>query len=173
MLVPSGPPIILSPDRFEVTYEVLLPGVGATTQTLSFAIAPGQPLRFSDIAVGPPQSPSFHVTFVLRSTGGELVDGPLWRVTPSGTLTSPAKLISELIDKTLAYLDLPALKPALKARLEAAAKALVAKKPAVACNALKLYIAAVKAAPARVLTSAEKAELVADATLIATVIGCA
>jgi WD40 repeat protein len=78
-----------------------------------------------------------------------------------------------LIDKTLAYLELPALEAALKARLEAAAAALIANNKSAACRALTLYIAAVRLAPSSALTAAEKTELVADATRIKGVIGCA
>ena len=73
---------------------------------------------------------------------------------------------------TLAYLDLPSLRPALRTSLQAAANALLARRPACACRALTLYIAAVRIAPARAFTAAEKAELIADATRIRAVIGC-
>jgi hypothetical protein len=80
--------------------------------------------------------------------------------------------IVRLVDKTLAFLDLPALKPALKTGLQSVADAIVAKNPRAACKALDLYVAAVKLAPARAFTAAERAELLADAGRIKTVIGC-
>jgi hypothetical protein len=80
--------------------------------------------------------------------------------------------IASLTDKTLAYLDQPALKPVLKAALQAVADAIAAKHPKVACIALDLYVVAVKLAPAKAFTAAEKADLIADATRIKAVIGC-
>jgi hypothetical protein len=80
--------------------------------------------------------------------------------------------IAGLTDKTLAYLDQPALRPALKAALQAVADAIAAKHPKVACIALDLYVVAVKLAPAKAFTPAEKADLIADATRIKSVIGC-
>jgi hypothetical protein len=80
--------------------------------------------------------------------------------------------IAGLTDKTLAYLDQPALRPALKAALQAVADAIAAKHPKVACIALDLYVVAVKLAPAKAFTAAEKADLIADATRIKSVIGC-
>jgi hypothetical protein len=80
--------------------------------------------------------------------------------------------IVRLADETLAFLDLPALKPTLKAGLQSVADAVLAKNPRAACRALDLYVAAVKLAPARAFTTAERSELLADATRIKTVIGC-
>jgi hypothetical protein len=80
--------------------------------------------------------------------------------------------IVRLVDKTLAYVDQPALRPVLAARLRAAVDAVLARRPAAACTALALYVAAVRLAPASVLTTAEKGELVADATRIRGAIGC-
>jgi Tol biopolymer transport system component len=80
--------------------------------------------------------------------------------------------IAGLIDKTLAYLDLRALEPTLRDKLQALADALATKKPAATCLALKLYIAAVKLAPSKAFTPVERAELIADATRIRAVIGC-
>jgi CSLREA domain-containing protein len=88
------------------------------------------------------------------------------------TVRGAAAQLVALIDKTLAYLEAPALEAALRARLEAAAAALVDNKAA-ACRALAHYIAAVTAAPSSLLSAAEKADLVADATRIRAVIGCA
>ena len=77
-----------------------------------------------------------------------------------------------LVDKTLAFVDRPALRPELAAPLRAAADGLLARRPATACTALAVYAAAVRLAPPSVLTAAEKSELVADATRIRAVIGC-
>jgi serralysin len=83
---------------------------------------------------------------------------------------APAQ-IAALIDKTLAYLELPALEAALKAQLGAAA-VLLAKNKTAACRALRLYIAVVRLAPRSGLTAAQRAELVADARRIKAVVGC-
>jgi Tol biopolymer transport system component len=83
-----------------------------------------------------------------------------------------AEQLVRLVDKTLAYVDQPALEATLRGRLEAAAAALVARHKAVACTTLALYVAAVRLAPTRLLTAAERAELVADATRIRAVLGC-
>ena len=80
--------------------------------------------------------------------------------------------IGRLIDKTVAYLDLPALKPALKAAFQSAVDAIVAKRPQAVCLALDVYVAAVKAAPTRAFTAAERSDLLADAGRIKTVLGC-
>ena len=80
--------------------------------------------------------------------------------------------IVALIQKTLAFLDLPSLRAPLTAQLQAVANALVANKKPVACTGLSLYSTAVRAAPANAFTAAEKTELIADATRIRRVIGC-
>jgi hypothetical protein len=80
--------------------------------------------------------------------------------------------ILALTDKTLLFVDLPALQPALRARLQEAAEAIVTNRPAVACRALNAYIAAVTQAPPDALTAAEKSELIADANRIKGVIAC-
>ena len=85
---------------------------------------------------------------------------------------SAGEQVANLTDKTLAYLDLPALRPALKAALQAVADAIAARHPKAACVALDLYVVAVKLAPAKAFTAAEKADLIADATRIKAVIGC-
>lgn len=72
----------------------------------------------------------------------------------------------------LALLDLPALKPAVKAALQSAVDASLAKNPRATCLALNVYIAVVKCAPARAFTPTERSELVADASRIKAVIGC-
>jgi hypothetical protein len=80
--------------------------------------------------------------------------------------------IVALVDKTLAYLDVPSLKPALRSALQSSADAIVAHNPRAACLALNVYVAAVKLAPTKAFTAAERAALVADATRIRAVIGC-
>ena len=80
--------------------------------------------------------------------------------------------VVRLIDKTVAFLDLLALKPSLRAALQSAADALAAKRPRVVCLALDVYVAAVRTAPARAFTAAERSELLADASRIKAVIGC-
>ena len=80
--------------------------------------------------------------------------------------------IAALISKTVAFLDLPSLKPAVRAGLQSAADSLVARNPRAACLGLNVYVAAVKLAPAKAFTAAERAELVADAIRIKAVIGC-
>jgi hypothetical protein len=80
--------------------------------------------------------------------------------------------IVRLIDKTLVFLDQPALKPMLKAALQSTLDSILARSPRAACLALNVYIAAVKGAPPRAFTSAERSELVADAGRIKAVIGC-
>jgi hypothetical protein len=80
--------------------------------------------------------------------------------------------IVRLIDKTVAFLDLPALKPAAKAALQSAADATLARNPRAACLALNVYIAVVQNAPARAFTPAERSELIVDARRIKAVIGC-
>ena len=90
----------------------------------------------------------------------------------SSTSAAASEQIVRLIDKTVAFLDLPALKPALKAALQSAADATLARNPRAACLALNVYIAAVQNAPARAFTPAERSELIADARRIKAVIGC-
>jgi hypothetical protein len=80
--------------------------------------------------------------------------------------------IARLIDKTLAFLDLPALRPVLRGRLAAAASFLAANNRPAACAALNAYKAVVQGAPASAFSPVEKAQLVADADRIRAVIGC-
>lgn len=80
--------------------------------------------------------------------------------------------IVALIDKTVAFVELPALEATLRARLGQAAAALVANNKPLACTALNLYIGVVRLVPASVLSAAEKSELIADANRIRAVIGC-
>jgi VCBS repeat-containing protein len=87
-LTPPNPIVPPNPiDVFDVSYDVFLPGVAVTTQTLHFQIAPGQPYQFAEVAAGLPQSPKFHVAFTLEPNGsGTQAPGALWTVTPSGTI---------------------------------------------------------------------------------------
>ena len=80
--------------------------------------------------------------------------------------------IGALITKTLVYLHVPALKASVQAWLQAAINATVAGNKPAACSALALYIAIVRVTPAGVLTTAQRAELIADATRIRNVLGC-
>ncbi len=83
VLIPPDPIIPPGPITFfDVSYEVFLPGVGLAAQTLRFET--DQPVAFSNIVIGGPQSPAFHINFTLRRTGGELAEGPLFTVTNSG-----------------------------------------------------------------------------------------
>jgi hypothetical protein len=90
VLVPPTPILPPNPIKaFDVTYLVFLQGVAVTTQTLHFAIAANQPYTFTNVAVSPPHSPRFDVSFTLEPTGGGQQAGALWTVTPSGTIAGP------------------------------------------------------------------------------------
>jgi hypothetical protein len=80
--------------------------------------------------------------------------------------------IVRLIDKTVAFLALPVLKPAFRAALQSAADATLARNPRAACLALNVYTAVVQSAPTRAFTPAERSELIGDARRIRAVIGC-
>jgi hypothetical protein len=80
--------------------------------------------------------------------------------------------LTRLIDKTRSFLNQPALAPVLRSQLQAAADAFAAQRPATTCLMLDLYIAAVRLAPSRVLTPAQRSELIADATRIKSVVVC-
>jgi hypothetical protein len=84
----------------------------------------------------------------------------------------PADQIVSLIEKTLRFLDSPALEATLRAVLKEVAAAVVGKRPEVACRALNAYLAAVTQAGSKVLTAAEKSALIADASRVQAVIGC-
>ena len=81
-------------------------------------------------------------------------------------------MIAALVDKTLVYLDKPALGPGLKAKLTGVSAAVLARKPKVACAAMSVYIAAVKLTPTSALTAGEKTDLINDANKIRAAIGC-
>jgi hypothetical protein len=100
----------------------------------------------------------------LGHTSAKSVSYRVWR--------SPGEAIVALADKTLLYLKQAPLGVVLKGYLTTASSEFVANHKPAACAALNLYIAAVKLAPATQLTAAQKADLVADATRIKTLIGC-
>ena len=85
---------------------------------------------------------------------------------------TPGEAFTALIDKTLLYLKQAPLGATLKAALTQAANQVAANNKAAACLTLNVYIAAVKLASTSALTAAQKADLVADATRIKTLIGC-
>jgi hypothetical protein len=85
---------------------------------------------------------------------------------------NPAAQIGELITKTLDYLHQPALREPLRLRLQAAIDAAVAGNRTAVCSALQQYIVFVRLLPSGSLTSAQKAELIADATRIRGLLGC-
>ena len=80
--------------------------------------------------------------------------------------------IVNLINKTLAFLDQPLLRSTLQAQLQRVADAVAARNPTAQCLAVDLYIAAVRLAPTKAFTAAEKTALISDATRIKAVIGC-
>jgi Tol biopolymer transport system component len=88
------------------------------------------------------------------------------------TVRGAGAQIALLIAKTDAFVDSPLIERALKATLQAASQALATGRRPVACAAMAAYIVAVRALPARYLTTAQKAALIADATRIRAVIGC-
>ena len=85
---------------------------------------------------------------------------------------TPGEAFTALIDKTLLYLKQAPLGATLKAALTQAANQVAANNKPAACVTLNVYIAAVKAASSSALTAVQKADLVADATRIKTLIGC-
>ena len=84
----------------------------------------------------------------------------------------PGEQITALIDKTVVFVGPPALENVLKATLRTAVNALATGRKPAACAALAVYVSTVRAVPTNVLTAAQKAELIADATRIRAVIGC-
>jgi hypothetical protein len=85
---------------------------------------------------------------------------------------TPGEAFTALIDKTLLYLKQAPLGATLKTSLTQAANEVAANHKPAACVLLNVYIAAVKLAPANLLNATQKADLVADATRIKTLIGC-
>ena len=84
----------------------------------------------------------------------------------------PAGQIADLIDHTLVALGLPALRPLLKARLEAALTRFLEGNLPATCTALRVYELAVQAAPPAAFTPAEKASLIAESRQIRSDLGC-
>jgi hypothetical protein len=92
---PVPPPI----REFDVLFDVVAEGEGLVQHRVSFAIGADQPLRFANIAVGPPQSPAFHVTFELELDGdGEIIDAPLFTAVVEGTLSPLTPLRKSFVD---------------------------------------------------------------------------
>ena len=87
-------------------------------------------------------------------------------------MRSAGEQIAELIDKTNTFVDLAGSRPAFRAPLQLAAAAVAANRQRATCLALDVYIVLVRPAPGRVLTPAERAELIADANRIRAVLGC-
>jgi hypothetical protein len=87
-------------------------------------------------------------------------------------MRTPAQMIVDLIDKTLRFLDRMLLGPVLRAKLEHIASAVIQNNKTFACAQLNQYIAAVNATSWSALTTAEKAELIADANAVKRAIGC-
>jgi Tol biopolymer transport system component len=85
----------------------------------------------------------------------------------------PQGQIADLIDHTLAALDLPRLAPALKSQLEASLKRLLEGNKGAACNALRAYELLVQAAPRNAFSADEKAALVAESRQIRSDLACA
>jgi hypothetical protein len=80
---PFQPP---EPFRFDVAFEVVGGGEEAP-QVAIFEIGAGQPLRFDNVVIGPPQSPAVHVTFdVSLLQGGQVLDGPAVVLTVRGNV---------------------------------------------------------------------------------------
>lgn len=74
VLIPPNPVIPSEPTHlFGVVFDATVEGLGLVRQTARFEITAGQPLLFTNILVGAPQSPAFHVTFDLLQTSGELL----------------------------------------------------------------------------------------------------
>jgi Tol biopolymer transport system component len=85
----------------------------------------------------------------------------------------PQGQIADLLDHTLAALDLPRLAPALKSQLEASLKRLLEGNKGAACNALRAYELLVQAAPRNAFSADEKAALVAESRQIRSDLACA
>jgi hypothetical protein len=88
------------------------------------------------------------------------------------TVVGASGQIVQLIDKTLQFLDRPVLSAAFKATLQSTLNSVVAGRKVVACTGLRLYTLAVRMA-GTAFTSAERNELLADASRIRAVLGCA
>ncbi|MGQ0633838.1 MAG: PEP-CTERM sorting domain-containing protein [Planctomycetaceae bacterium] len=71
-------------SAFDVLFDLQTDGFIAS-HAMRFAIGDGQPLEFRNVAVGVPQSPSFHLTFELVRTGDAPLDAPLFSAQLQGT----------------------------------------------------------------------------------------
>ena len=87
-------------------------------------------------------------------------------------VNSAPEQLTALTNQVLALLKLPALSTPLKTQLEAVSKAVIEKKPTIACAGMNLFVAAVKLVPTSALPVATRDKLVADANRIKAVIGC-
>jgi hypothetical protein len=88
------------------------------------------------------------------------------------TVRGAATQITDLIAKTEAFVDAPAIRAVLRVTLLAAQQALAAGRKPPACVALAAYTIAVRALPNAILNGSEKTQLIADATRIRAVIPC-
>lgn len=80
--------------------------------------------------------------------------------------------VVDLIDKTLRYLDPPALAPAFRQRLQPLLDAVIAGRRSVACGGLRAYAIAVWAAGGN-FTVTERSDLLTDVSRIRAVLTCA
>lgn len=88
------------------------------------------------------------------------------------TVVGASGQIVELLDTTLRFLDRPGLSPAFKATLDGTLDAVLRGRTGAACTGLRVYTLAVRVA-STAFTSAERSELLADASRIRAVLGCA
>lgn len=79
--------------------------------------------------------------------------------------------LRRLVDTSVSFLRLRTLRPAIKAVLHRAAHAVAAKRPHAACHALHGYVSMVRSS-GRAFTAGHRAELVADAVRVRSVLGC-
>jgi hypothetical protein len=124
--------------------------------------------QLSDVSV----LPNGDIRVVWAANDGLADDYNVYARTFSLSLETPAEMLADLIDKTLAFADRAPLAAQLRSRLEQIATAVISNNINLACGSLNLYIAAVRFAPSAIFTAAEKAELIADANAIKTAIGC-
>lgn len=78
---------------FDVFFDVSVPGVGVAQHRLHFAIGQGQPLQFSNVVVGSPLSPAFHITFELDRTGAPDLNIPLFTSEATAAVPEPVPLV--------------------------------------------------------------------------------
>jgi hypothetical protein len=87
-------------------------------------------------------------------------------------VSGASEQIGALVDELLSMLNQPALSSTLRAQLQSAAQALIQRNPRAACTMLAAFTVAVRVTPPWLLTAAQKARLIDDATRIRAVIGC-